>query len=117
MTATPTWVAGMLAAQGWANYDGVGRRLRVGVCRRCKARVLRGLDADRLGIARQVDPDNLDTLGEAAAILTGRHTYSVWKVGAGGYELHYRAPAHIRATPADHSVKPILGDHQCEGTP
>lgn len=116
MAATPTWIAAMLAAQGWANQDGVGRRLRVGICRQCKARVLRGLDADRLGIAREVNPDALDTFAEALAIFAGARTYSVWKT-AGGYELHYRSPQHITATPADQSTRPIVGDHQCEGVP
>lgn len=91
----PAWLRDHLEQRGLWDTDGVGRGAKVQRCRKCREYVLVGLDADRCALPVACDPDPLSRLGEAAAVIAGRTTYSLrWL--SDRLELDHRGHFEIR---------------------
>lgn len=91
----PTWLQHHLEDRGLWDSDGVTRAARARRCRTCREYVLAGLDSDRCALPVAVDPDPLTPLGESAALLAGKSTYSL-KFWSGRLELDHRGHYQIR---------------------
>lgn len=92
---TAAWLQTYLELVGLWNTDGIGRAARGRRCRTCREYILVGLDADRCALPVAVDPDPLSRLGEAAALLAGRSTFSL-RFLSGRLELDHRGHFEIR---------------------
>lgn len=97
-----------IEATGAVTPERVSRALSRHICRHCGLPILRGLDADLLAFDVAVDPEPVDTLGEAIAVATGRRTYDAVR-SAARRELEIRRAAHI-ARPRRYDV---LAEHRC----
>lgn len=108
----PNWLRRQLEAAGRWNVDGVSRRMSAGHCRTCHAQVVRGLDADVAAITVTADPQPIDQLGEALALLSGRGTWSLLQRD-GHWSLSPRDQWRIAAQkPAT-----VLAEHRCGSPP
>lgn len=105
---TAAWLRTYLETTGRANTDGIGRVVRVGLCRDCGAQVVRGLDDEICAIPVTCDPTPIDTLGEALATITARRTYDLTGP-ARRPNLDPRRPDHIRRP----RRYPVLVTHLC----
>lgn len=82
-------------------------------CRHCGAPVLTGLDAPLAALPVTLDPNPVDNLGEALALIQGRHTYAVSTINESGrYRRCFdqRTASWIRTGPATHPIHP---EHRC----
>lgn len=102
-----------LVDRGIWDENGLSRRTRARLCRKCGAPVMAGLDHDRAALSVYADPTPLNALGEAMALMDDRSTYSLRYIG-GRYELDHRAHWTIAAAPAgtDPRVE-VLAAHKC----
>lgn len=108
----PTWLQRHLEQLGLWNSDSFSRRLSAGRCHRCHAQVVRGLDADVAAISVTADPQPIDQLGEALALLAGRSSYSLLRRDS-AWSLSPRDEYRIRAgKPAT-----VLAEHRCGSPP
>jgi hypothetical protein len=115
VTAPRNWdtIKRSLQARGLWNEDGVSRKAKARFCRKCSAPVIAGLDHDRSAAAVHCDPQPLNVLGEAVALMTGRRTFSLRWLG-GHYELDVRFAEHISGSPAGSQPGiDILASHLC----
>lgn len=87
-------------------------RLDVLTCPTCAALVLQGRDGGPVIHVVTVDAIPISQVGEAVALINGRHTYDLYRV-AGGLELHPRSQHHIRAG----HKRPVVADHRCGTEP
>lgn len=108
----PPWLQRQLEAKGRWNSDGISRGIHAGRCRTCTAPVVRGLDADVAGLPVTCDPQPVDSLGEAIALVGGRGTYTLALI-AGRWQVSHRDQWRIAARRADH----VLASHQCDSPP
>lgn len=108
----PTWLQRQLEAAGRWNTDGIGRALSSGRCRTCLAQVLRGLDGDRCALPRTCDPQPVDQLGEALALIGERATFTLTH-SSGRWQIDSRDVYRIRLG------KPgaVLAEHRCHAPP
>lgn len=90
-----TWLQRHLEDRGLWDSDGITRATRARRCRSCRAYVLAGLDSDQCALPVAVDIDPLNRLGEAAALIAGRTTYSL-RFRSGRLELDHRGQFEIR---------------------
>ena len=100
-----------LEADGYTT-NGIGRRVQARACRHCGARVLAGADGDTCGRVCYVDPDPLDKVGEALAVLTGRYTVALWSA-RDRYELTQRDRWSIAGSPPPQDRFDVLAEHRC----
>lgn len=108
----PTWLQRHLEQAGRWNSDGVSRTISAGRCHHCHTPVVRGLDADVAGLPITADPQPVDQLGEAIALIAGRGSYDLAHNG-GRWQLSHRDQWRIRAgRPAT-----VLAGHQCGSPP
>lgn len=108
-----TWLQRHLEDRGLWDTDGVGRAARARRCRTCRSYVLAGLDADRCALPVAVDPDPLSRLGEAAALIAGRTTYSL-RFRSGRLELDDRSQYEIRGDAGREAPRrDVLAGHVC----
>jgi hypothetical protein len=99
----PAW---LLAKQG-----GILRTAHLSQCPKCRAPILRGLDAERAALLATVDIKPIDEIGEVIALTQGRHTYDL--VGSRDRkELEYRYEWNIKSK----RRYPVHAAHKC-GTP
>jgi hypothetical protein len=106
-----------LRNRGLWNADGVSRKARARLCKKCQAPVMVGLDDERCGIPVTVDPTPLNALGEVQALMTGRATFSLRYV-AGRYEIDHRDSFRISGTPAGSDPRlEVLAEHECNSPP
>lgn len=91
----------------------VSRAAQAGLCGNCRAPIMRGLDGDVAAFLVTVDPNPLDPLGEALALLAGRATFELrWQHGR--YELEHRDAWSITARPAGtHPRLDVVAAHTC----
>ncbi|MBA9003752.1 hypothetical protein [Thermomonospora cellulosilytica] len=78
------------------------------LCRKCRAPVIVGLDADRAARTAYCDPTPLTELGEAVAVMQNRRTYDLMS-GPSRKELSPREADHIRKP----RLYPVLAEHKC----
>lgn len=110
------YIKAKLEREGFTT-NGVGRRVQARTCRTCHAKVLAGADGDTCGRVCHVDPDPVDKVGEALAVLTGRYTVAMWKT-RDGYQLEPRDQFAIRRSPAGTSTRyDVLAEHVCNAGP
>jgi hypothetical protein len=108
----PTWLRRHLETAGRWNTDGIGRNLSSGTCRTCRARVVRGLDGDRCALPRTCDPQPVDAVGEALALVGGRATFTLTRA-TGQWRLDTRDEYRI----AGRRLGVVLAEHQCHAPP
>jgi len=108
----PAWLQRHLEDRGLWDVDGVTRAARARRCRTCRQYVLAGLDADRCALPVAVDPDPLSRLGEAAALIGGRTTYSL-RFLSGRLELDHRGQFEIRGEAGSEIRHDVLAGHVC----
>lgn len=108
----PTWLQRHLEATGRWNSDGVARRVSGGHCLDCRAQVIRGLDSDPAGLPVTCDPQPLDQLGEALALVAGRSTYGLTRT-ADRWQLDQRSRWRI----AGGRRALVLAAHRCGAPP
>lgn len=109
---TRTWLRDHLIAGGHLTETGLTRRARIRVCA-CSARVLVGLDDDVCALESAVDPEPLNQLGEALALLEGRYTLSLRRDGR-GFVLDRRHRFEIAAKPAGTQPRTdVVREHRC----
>lgn len=112
--ASPTEIVKRLHADGTIDpATGTTRRARPARCSRCKAWVVRGYGADWCSLAVDADPDPLDAIGEALALIAGRATFELRIVG-GRPELRRRDRWMIAGHPAGSDKTDILAGHDCD---
>lgn len=102
----PAWIAEQIHEDRPSN--GGSPLARFHACPNCQAIVLTGLDGHIIADMVTVDPTPLSRQGEAACILIGRETYTVWRV-INGYEITDRRGPRIR----QRGHAPIVPAHQC----
>lgn len=106
------WLIAHLVQTGAHNPDGIGRLLRLRRCGSCGADVLQGLDDDRCALVATTDPHDIDTNGEAVALILGLQTYSIMRAANSnriGWSLNPRYPANVAA-----GVRgPVVAQHRC----
>jgi hypothetical protein len=119
---TDTRLTHLLTERGLITTDGITRRARAHLCPTCRQPTIAGLDHDRTAATARCDPQPLNALGELAATLTHRQTYSLtWRYNR--WELDPRWPEHITAHPAGQPDNhfDVLAEHTCPdntaGTP
>ena len=112
MTTAP-WLQQYLEDRGLWDTDGCTRAARCRCCRICREYVLIGLNADRCAFPVAVDPDPLSHLGEAAALIAERATYSL-RFLSGRLELDYRTHFEIRGEASRDDLRlDVLATHVC----
>lgn len=95
------------------------RRAAFARCKACNATIIRGLDADRCGLAIDADPNRLDSWAETAALLahrwTGELTVTTRKGDQYGarMQLEHRHRWRIAGKPADRDNTVVLAEHRC----
>lgn len=93
------WLADKIAA--------AQRRAKLTACKRCGAKVLRGLDDDVAALDTTVDAEPVSAAGELAAIADGLRTYELY-----GDDLSYRTLYwHVRY--ASETTRPVHVEHRC----
>lgn len=113
-TEIPAWLVRRLNADGTIDpATGATRRARPAKCSRCGAWVVRGYDADWCSLAVDADPDPLDALGEALALIAGRPTFEL-RMAGGRPELRRRDRWMIAGHPAGTDKTDILAGHDCD---
>lgn len=105
------WLKGHLTAIGAWNADGIGRSAKI---RRhtCGSYVVCGLDDPRCAGAAIADTAPLSVLGEALAVLTGRDTYNLRRVGK-RIELDHRSAIVIAGSPPGTRACDVVAAHVC----
>lgn len=88
---------------------GRARAARLGLCRRCSAVILRGLDSNRCALVAQADVEPVTVAGECAALLAGLSTYDRADEGDGRPVLWHRNQFSI----SDTRRWPVLVEHRC----
>lgn len=102
MTA-PAWVKRL-------RPEGTSRKARLGVCRKCSALLIVGLDDHVAALTARADHVRVSTLGEVLALAQGRETYDlVWR--GTRFELDRRDRWRIGGRPAD--SHPVVASHRC----
>lgn len=107
----PAWLKGHLINVGLWNADGITRKAKIRT-HACGVIVLTGLDADTCAYPAVCDPTWLTPLGEALALIEGRHTYDYWLIARtiDGPRTHHR----ISYAPAtDTGSTRVLATHVC----
>lgn len=113
MTTDWDMVKRTLEARGLWNADGIGRRARARLCKRCNQAVMVGLDGDLVARVATCSPVPLSRIGEALVLLAGRPTYSLRWI-AGRYEIDWRDQWQIKGMPAgSQQFIDVLGAHEC----
>lgn len=77
-------------------------------CPTCSQIVLYGLDGDVCALSARVDPTPLTVLGEAVAVISGRGTYNLTRVG-GRQRLYLRDADAIEGD----RRYPVVPEHRC----
>lgn len=120
----PKWLEQHLESRGLWDADGITRHARVRRCRKCRARIVVGLDADLVAGEAHCDPYPLSQLGEAAALILGRRTYSLrWIAALGELRIDGRGQFEIRGHPAGSTPRPglpiydVVAEHVCGTLP
>lgn len=90
-----------------------GRGCKATKCLVCQQSILAGLDEDQMAMPALVDPIPLSPLGEALALMDGRHTYKLARHKQ-GLALWRRTHFNIRAHPASEETI-VVADHKCGG--
>lgn len=106
------WLWRHLEQTGVVGPDRVGRSARATACRTCHSPTLTGLDNDRCAVVAHADPEPLDTLGEALALIAGRKTYALHQ-SANGYEFVLRYDKQIAAAPPGSRGYDVVAEHAC----
>lgn len=101
-----------LVAAGRLDDDGFARRTRPCHCPGCGMYVLRGLDAERMGLPVTTDVLAVSSAGEIAAIFDGIPTYELHPAGD-RIEVDYRDRYRIRSRPADAEGVHVVTAHEC----
>ena len=92
---------------------GTTDKAKAGRCPRCAAPVLTGLDSEVAGIPARVDPIPLaDTAAELSALLQGRATFALRKIGRIP-RLRFRDEYAIGGQLPDTTT--VLAEHKCNG--
>ena len=104
----PAWLKDRIGAP--TRRNAAARR-----CRTCKAATLTGLDEDLCAFQATVDPTPLTPLGEALALLGGRHTYELRR-SVTGVALWRRTRRRISADIASEQCL-VVADHECYSPP
>lgn len=103
----------LLVRGGHVTESGVSRRVTARACLRCGAPVLAGLDGDVMAFEARVDPEPLNGLGEALAVLEGRGTWALHREQS-RYVLDTRDSHEIAAHPATSQPREdVLREHRC----
>lgn len=101
MTGMPTWLRDDLIVRGLIHPDGATRSAVIQRCPKCRALVLRGLDADLAALLVICDATEIDTRGELVALALGLRTYMLTRStnssGKTGWNIDPRLPAAILA--------------------
>lgn len=114
-----TRIKAHLQAQGYMDENGLTRRVTAKTCTDCHAPVLAALDADVCAFSVHVDPAPLSVVGEALAVITGRRTYALRRLG-GRHLLSRRSSFAIAGSPAGSARAArydVLADHACAAGP
>lgn len=106
------WLWRHLEQTGVVGPDRVGRTARATACRTCHGPTLTGLDNDMCATVAHADPEPIDTLGEALALLAGRKTYALHP-SANGYELVLRYDKQIAGAQPGARRYDVLAEHAC----
>lgn len=110
---TTAWLYRHLEQTGALGPDRIGRAVRATACRKCHAHTLTGLDGDLCAGVARVDPEPIDAIGEALALLTGRRTYCLHNSGD-RYELQLRDQWKITGAPAGTRPYDVVAEHTCD---
>lgn len=113
MTA-PRWLREKLTDAGLWTEGGYSRAARARLCPECRALTLAGYNGRTAARPVDVDPEPLDQLGEALAVLTARPTYALRVVG-GHLEISGpRSDWQIAGSPADGTRRfDVVAEHRC----
>lgn len=96
---------------------GISRRARTRTCHGCHAEVITGFDDEDGGYPEIADPQPLNELGEAVAILEGRHTATL-NPYRDGRAINRRPTDSIRRRPAGRTTfEDVLREHVCNTPP
>lgn len=111
-TAPAPWLVDHLVHTGVMTETGLTRRARPRPCPHCSTWVITGLDADTLALEAACDPQPLNTLGEAMALVAGRRTLNLTRT-RGRLELEQRWADHVESQPAGTGRADVLAEHVC----
>lgn len=101
----------MIPAWLLAKSGGILRSAHLGHCPKCRAPIIRGLDAEKAALLAICDIQPIDQIGELVALTQGRPTYDL--IGnAHRKELEYRYEWNIKSE----RRYPVHAAHRC-GTP
>jgi hypothetical protein len=107
----PDWLRRQLEAK---NPNAFGRHAVWQICPICGHVILTGWDAyDDYAGRYKTDPAQLDTMGELAAVLTGRHTFELRTDADGNKTISRRDHHRILASPASGHRWPVIPQHRC----
>jgi hypothetical protein len=96
------------------NPNTFGRHARWEICGLCSAIILTGWDAyDDYAGHYKLDPAQLDTMAELAALLAGRDTFELRHDDDGNKTISRRDQHRILASPASSHRWPVLPQHRC----
>lgn len=101
----PHGVLRQLALAGKISGGGFTRRARGAVCPKCRAGVIRGLDADVCAFDSEADPVQLTPAGQAAALADGRTLFEL--------NLYGRIELNRLDGRAPLDGRPVLAEHVC----
>lgn len=112
-TMKPDQLAAYLEMRGLADTDGISRKARFRRCPWCYAITLQGLTADVAGVPVVCENIDLDLLAEAAVVLTGGRTYTVYEL-PGAIHINPRFAENMRAAAQN---RPVVRAHTCGEPP
>lgn len=102
-----------LVRAGHVTETGVTRKVTARSCRRCGGPVLAGIDGDVMAFEATVDPEPLNRIGEALAVLEGRGTWALNRE-ADRFVLNPRDSHEIAHHPATtRSREDVVREHRC----
>lgn len=85
---------------------------KVGRCPKCAAPVITGLDSDPAGLPVRADPQPLtDTAAELIALIEGKQTFALRKIGGRARIRHRDADAITQQTP---DTTTVISEHKCD---
>lgn len=113
MSGLPDWLRAHLANIGADNPDGVTRSARLGTCRDCGRRVIRGLDDDRCAMAATADPHEIDAAGEYLALRIGLATYSLRRTTSASGKAAWNIDPRTRWVIEGGKPGAVVAQHRC----
>lgn len=112
----PRWLTEHLAKAGALNVDGITREARVRRCQDCPSWTVVGLDADRCAGPATADAEPLSRVGEALALLAGRQTYTLRRIGT-RLELDHRHRWAVGGSRPGDGPYDVVAAHRCHAPP